>query len=56
MVNIASKKHPRENSSSSEESENEYQVEAIVDKRFKAKNFNIFSNGKVIHMQIILLV
>ena len=37
MVNAASKKRPRENSLSSEESENEYQVEAIVDKRFKAK-------------------
>jgi hypothetical protein len=56
MVNTASKKRPRENSSSSEESENEYQVEAIVDKRFKAKKFNTFSNGNAIHMQIILEV
>jgi hypothetical protein len=37
MVNTASKKRPRENSSSSEESENEYQVETIIDERFKAK-------------------
>ena len=39
MVNAASKKRPRENNSSSEESEseNEFQVEAIVDKRTKGK-------------------
>jgi hypothetical protein len=46
LVNAASKKRPRENSSSSEEAENEYQVEAIIDKHFKQKKFNIFSNGK----------
>ena len=43
MVNAASKKRPRENSLSSEESENEYQVEAIVDKRFKANKNSISS-------------
>lgn len=38
MVNVPTKKRARENSSSSEEaSENEYQVEAIVDKRLKGK-------------------
>jgi hypothetical protein len=37
MVNATSKKRPRENSLSSEESENEYQVETIIDERFKAK-------------------
>ena len=37
MVNVPTKKRPRENSSSSEASENEYQVEAIVEKRLKGK-------------------
>jgi hypothetical protein len=39
MVNTSTKKRPRENSSSSEasESENEFQVEAVVDKRMKGK-------------------
>ena len=46
MVNAASKKRPRENSSSSEESENEYQVEAIVDKRFKAKKLQYLLKSK----------
>ena len=39
MVNTSSKKRPMEHGSSSEESEseNEYQVEAIIDKRMKGK-------------------
>jgi len=53
MVNTASKKRYRGNSSSSEESEDEFQVEAIVDRRTRGKKFNICSNGKVIQMQII---
>ena len=46
MVNAASKKRPRENSSSSEESENEYQVEAMVVFLFAEKHFveRIFSS------------
>jgi len=37
MVNTSTKKRARDNSSSSEESENEFQVEAVVDKRMKGK-------------------
>lgn len=39
MVNMSSKKRPRESNSSSDESEseNEFQVEAVVDKRIKGK-------------------
>lgn len=46
MVNTSSKKRTRENSSSSEESENEFQVEAIVDKRVKGKKIQYFLKWK----------
>jgi hypothetical protein len=46
MVNTASKKRSRESSSSSEESENEFQVEAIVDKRVKGKTIQYLLKWK----------
>jgi hypothetical protein len=46
MVNASSKKRPRDKSSSSDESENEYVVEAIVDKRFKGKKLQYLLKWK----------
>ncbi len=48
MVNTSSKKRARENSPSSEESEseNEFQVEAIVDKRTKGKKIQYLLKWK----------
>jgi hypothetical protein len=48
MVKTSSKKRQRENSSGSEESEseNEFQVEAILDKRMKGKKVQYFLKWK----------
>ena len=46
MVNTSTKKRTRENSSSSEESENEFQVEAIADKRVKGKKIQYLLKWK----------
>jgi hypothetical protein len=48
MVNTASKKRARDNSPSSEESEseNEFQVEAIIDKRMKGKKIQYLLKWK----------
>ena len=46
MVNTSSKKRSRTESTSSEESGNEYQVEEIVDKRTKGKRVQYFLKWK----------